>query len=64
MDSERFTGLGAERLLMRAASCRRRAVEAGDIANMQTDPDRRILVLKVAAQWIKMAEQLETLARS
>ncbi len=63
MDSEHVTDLGVERLLMRAVHCRCRAVESADIANIQTDPDRQVLMLKVAAQWIKMAEQFEALAR-
>ena len=44
-------------------SLRLAPMQAADIADMQTDPDRRILILKVAAQWIRMAEQLEALAR-
>ena len=48
---------------MGAATCRRRAVDARVLAETSMDVERRDGFLKVAAQWDRMAEQLERLGR-
>jgi hypothetical protein len=48
---------------MGAATCRHRAVDARQFAETSMDVERRDGFLKVAAQWDRMADQLERLGR-
>ncbi len=48
---------------MGAATCRRRAADARQIAETSMDVERRDSFLTVAAQWDRMADQLERLGR-
>jgi len=47
----------------RAGSCRLRATDARQLAEVALDPAGREAFLKVAARWDHMAEQLERLGK-
>jgi len=42
-----------------AASCRKRAKEAAQIAEKINDPRERAVWLKVATEWLKLADDAE-----
>ena len=42
-----------------AADCRKRAKEAADIAEKMTNPQDKAVWLKVASEWLKLAETTE-----
>jgi hypothetical protein len=47
-----------------AASCRRRAKEAADIAEKMINPQDKAVWLKVASEWLKLAETAEAQRKS
>jgi hypothetical protein len=47
-----------------AASCRKRAKEAADIAEKMTNPQDKAVWLKVATEWLKLAENAEAQRKS
>ena len=47
-----------------AADCRKRAKEAADIAEKMTNPQDKAVWLKVASEWLKLAETAEAQRKS
>jgi hypothetical protein len=47
-----------------AADCRKRAKEAADIAEKMTNPQDKAVWLKVASEWLKLAETIEAQGKS
>ena len=47
-----------------ATDCRKRAKEAADIAEKMTNPQDKAVWLKVAVEWLKLAETAETKRKS
>ena len=47
-----------------AADCRKRAKEAADIAQKMTNPQDKAVWLKVASEWLKLAETTEAQRKS
>jgi hypothetical protein len=47
-----------------ATSCRKRAKEAADIAEKMTNPQDKAVWLKVATEWLKLADAAEAQRKS